>query len=213
MSKLKLSIGILALTLLTLGASSTIASAATSATATADNQVAAIKDGWLVTKLHSLFIPEDALSGSNIDVNVKDGMVTLDGSVPNEAARDKALAISKGADGVKGVTDHLRIAPDTQLTKASDKANKEADKAAEASAKAGRKADDGWIKSTIYAQYMSEWTTVLDDSDIKVDVTKGVVTLKGTVKSAAARTKAVAIAKGTNGVKSVTNLLTVVTTN
>lgn len=204
MSKLRLSFGILALTLLTLGFS------AASSTA---GQMTAIKDGWLVTKLHSLFIPEDALSGSNIDVNVKDGMVTLEGSVPNEAARDKALAISKGADGVKGVTDHLRIAPDTQLTKASDKADKAADKAADASAKAGRKADDGWIKSKIYAQYMSEWTTVLNDSDIDVDVSKGVVTLKGTVKSAAAQTKAVSIAKGTSGVKSVKNMLTVVTTN
>ena len=53
MSKLKLSFGIFALTLLTLGVSSTVATA----------QVAAIKDGWLVTKLHSLFVPEDALSG------------------------------------------------------------------------------------------------------------------------------------------------------
>ena len=214
MSKLRLSFGILALTLLTLGVSAASATAgSTFAKATADEQMTAIKDGWLVTKLHSLFVPEDALSGSNIDVNVKDGMVTLEGSVPNEAARAKALAISKGADGVKGVTDHLRIAPDTQLTKASDKADKAADKADKARTKAGRKADDGWIKSKIYAQYMSEWTTVLNDSDIKIDVSKGVVTLKGTVRSAAARTKAVSIAKGTNGVKSVKNLLTVATTN
>ena len=204
MSKVRLSFGILALAMLTVGFSAGIASA---------EQVGAIKDGWLVTKLHSLFVPEDALSGSNIDVDVKDGMVTLQGSVPNEAARAKALSITKGADGVKGVTDQLRIAPDTHMTKASDKADKAADKAADASTKAGRKADDGWIKSKIYAQYMSEWTTVLDDSDIDVDVAKGVVTLKGTVKSAAAKTKAVSIAKATDGVKSVTDMLRVVATN
>ena len=202
MSKVRLSVAILALTMLTLGVGSATA-----------GQVGAIKDGWLVTKLHSLFVPEDALSGSNIDVDVKDGMVTLQGSVPNEAAHAKALAIVKGADGVKGVTDQLRIAPDTDLTKASDKANNAADKAADASAKAGRKADDGWIKSKIYAQYMNEWTAVLDDSDIDVVVDKGVVTLKGTVKSAAAKTKAVSIAKGTDGVKSVKDLLTVTTTH
>jgi hyperosmotically inducible protein len=203
MSKVRLSFAILALTMLTIGIG----------TGTAYAQAAAIKDGWLVTKLHSLFVPEDALSGSNIDVNVKAGMVTLEGSVPSEAARAKALDIAKGADGVKGVTDHLRIAPDTKLTKASDKADKAADKAAADSAKAGRKADDGWIKSKIYAQYMSEWTTLLDDSNIDVEVNKGVVTLKGTVKSAAAKSKAVAIAKGTDGVKSVKDLLTVPTTH
>lgn len=202
MSKVRLSLGILALALLTLNVSPAFA-----------EQVTAIKDGWLVTKLHSLFVPEDALSGSNIDVDVKNGMVTLQGSVPNEAARAKALSIAKGADGVKGVTDQLRIAPDNQMTRASDKADQAADKAADASRKAGRKADDGWIKSKIYAQYMAEWTTVLDDSDIDVDVNKGVVTLKGTVKSGAARTKAVAIAKATDGVKSVKDLLKVATTN
>jgi hyperosmotically inducible protein len=201
MSKVRLSFVILALALLTFGVG------------TATAQVNAVKDGWLVTKLHSLFVPEDALSGSNIDVDVKNGMVTLQGSVPNEAARAKALDIAKGADGVKGVTDQLRIAPDTDLTKASDKANKAADKAAADSKKAGRKADDGWIKSKIYAQYMTEWTAVLDDSDIDVDVNKGVVTLKGTVKSAAARTKAVSIAQATDGVKSVKDLLKVASTN
>jgi hyperosmotically inducible protein len=201
MSKVRLSLGILALAMLTLNVSPAFA------------QMTAIKDGWLVTKLHSLFVPEDALSGSNIDVDVKGGMVTLQGSVPNEAARAKALQIVKDADGVKGVTDQLRIAPDTQMTRASDKADQAADKAADASRKAGRKADDGWIKSKIYAQYMTEWTTVLDDSDIDVDVDKGVVTLKGTVKSAAARTKAVSIAKATDGVKSVKDQLKVSTTN
>jgi hyperosmotically inducible protein len=197
MSKVRLSLGILALALLTLGFS------ADSATA---GQATAIKDGWLVTKLHSLFVPEDALSGSDIDVDVKAGMVTLQGRVPNEAARAKALSIAKGADGVKGVTDQLRIVPDTDMAKAADKAEV-------ASKKAGRKADDGWIKSKIYAQFMAEWNTVLDDSDIDVDVEKGVVSLKGTVKSAAAKTKAVSIAKGTDGVKSVNDMLKVVATN
>ena len=118
-------------------------------------------------------MPEDALSGSNIDVDVKAGMVTLAGRrFRNEAARAKALSIAKGADGVKGVTDQLRIVPDTDMAKAADKAEV-------ASKKAGRKADDGWIKSKIYAQYMADWTTVLDDSDIDVDVDKGVVSLKG----------------------------------
>ena len=130
MSKVRLSFAILALALLTVGTTTGTAYASASANATADKQAGAIKDGWLVTKLHSLFVPEDALSGSNIDVDVKNGMVTLQGSVPNEAARAKALEIAKGADGVKGVTDQLRIAPDTDLTKASDKASKAADHAA-----------------------------------------------------------------------------------
>ena len=229
MSKVRLSLGILALSLLTLGLSAASATAGpTSAKATVDGQATAIKDGWLVTKLHSLFVPEDALSGSNIDVDVKAGMVTLQGTVPNATARARAIAIVKGADGVKGVTDQMRIAMDHssmdkaagKMDKAADKAedkaekvaDKTADKTASAARKTGRAIDDGWIKSKIYAQFMADWNTVLDDSDIDVDVDKGMVSLSGTVKSAAARTKAVAIAKGTDGVKSVKDMLKIAST-
>ncbi len=100
MSKIRLSFGILALTVLTLGFTAVGATA---------GQVTAIKDGWLVTKLHSLFVPEDALSGSNIDVDVKAGMVTLQGTVPNAAAHARALEITKGADGVKSVKNLLKV--------------------------------------------------------------------------------------------------------
>jgi osmotically-inducible protein OsmY len=229
MSYVRLSLGTLALALLTIAAAGSIATAEAA-------QKGAIKDGWLVTKLHSLFVPEDALSGSNIDVDVKNGMVTLQGTVPNEAARARAIAIVKGADGVKGVTDQLRIAPEHRgiddktedaakaagrktahaAEKAADKtahaADKAADKTVAGARKTGRTIDDGWIKSKIYAQYMADWNDILDDSDINVDVKNNMVTLNGTVKSAAAKARAVSVAKNTDGVKGVTDLLKVSTT-
>lgn len=200
MSYVRRSIGTLALAMLILGA-------AGPATA----QKTAIKDGWLVTKLHSLFVPEDLLSGSNIDVDVKDGMVTLQGTVPNRVARERAIAIVKGADGVKGVADQMRMAPETRGIddKTEDAAKAAGRNAAAAAVKTGRKVDDGWIKSKIYAQYMTDWNDILDDSDIDVDVKNNMVTLNGTVKSAAAKARAVSVAKGTDGVKGVTDLLKV----
>ena len=95
------------------------------------------------------------------------------------------------------------------MDKAEDKADKAADKTANAAKKTGRGIDDGWIKSKIYAQYLADWNTVLDDSDIDVDVDNNVVTLNGTVKTAAAKAKAVDIAKKTDGVKSVKDNLRV----
>jgi len=55
---------------------------------------------------------------------------------------------------------------------------------------------------------MADWNTVLNDSDIDVDVTNNV--LNGTVKSAEAKMKAVSIAKTTDGVKGVKDNLRVV---
>jgi osmotically-inducible protein OsmY len=202
------------LTVLTLGI--------TSATA----QVGAIKDGWLVMKVHSEMVDEDVLNGSNIDVDVKDGVVTLQGTVPSEAAKARALEVARKNDGVKRVVDQLRIAParDNKAERAADKAadktaraadkaedklDRAGDKTASATKKTGRSIDDGWIKSKIYAQYLADWNTVLNDSDIDIDVSNNMVTLNGTVKSAEAKAKAVSIAKTTDGVKGVKDNLRV----
>ena len=196
------------------------------ATSVAASQVSTVKDGWLVMKVHSEMVDEDVLSGSNIDVDVKNGVVTLQGTVPSEAARSRALAVAKANDGVKSVVDQLKIAPARgtnmagKVDRAEDKAERAgektarageraADKTVSATKKTGRAIDDGWIKSKIYAQYMTDWNTVLDDSDIDIDVNNNVVTLNGTVKSAQAKAKAVATAKATDGVKSVRDNLRV----
>jgi hyperosmotically inducible periplasmic protein len=201
------------LTVLTLGV--------TAATA----QVNTVKDGWLVMKIHSEFVGEDELGGSNIDVDVKNGVVTLKGTVPSQAAKVKAVAEAKQNDGVKSVVDQLKVVPmmhhdntmekaghkmDKTADKAEDKMDHAGDKSASMTKKTGRAIDDGWIKSKIYAQYMADWNTVLNDSDIDVDVTNNMVVLNGTVKSAEAKMKAVSIAKATDGVKGVKDNLRVV---
>ena len=181
-------------------------------------QVGAMKDGWLVMKVHSEFVNEDLLGGSNIDVDVKNGVVTLQGTVTSEAARARALEVARKNDGVKGVVGQRRIAPPTSnkaeraADKAEDTMDKAGDKTASAAKKTGRAIDDGWIKSKIYTQYLADWNTVLDDSDIDIDVSNNMVTLSGTVKSAQAKAKAVSIAKGTDGVKSVKDKLRVAST-
>jgi hyperosmotically inducible periplasmic protein len=186
-----------------------------------------VKDGWITMKIHSLFVPEDALEGSNIDVDTVSGVVTLSGTVASEAGRARALAIAKSTDGAKSVVDKLRIGPAQRelddaardAGRATSDAAKEAAKDTKAAAKeaakdtkaatrtTGRKITDGWVKSKIYAQYLTE--SALDDSDIDIDVANGAVTLNGTVKTAAGKTRAVAIAKATDRVKSVKDNLKV----
>ena len=157
------------------------------------------KDGWITMKIHSSYIPENVLEGSNIDVDTTGGVVTLNGTVPSEAARARAIALAKATDGVKSVTDKLRVTPPAAKPGATP----------DATSKAGRSVNDGWIKSKIYAQFLTDWKT-LEDSDIDIDVAQGAVTLKGTVKTEAGKTRAVAIAKGTDGVKTVNDNLKVV---
>ena len=175
----------------------------------------AIKDSWITLKVHSQFVPEDALKDSDIDVDTNKGVVMLNGTVASEAGRARAIAIAKATDGVKNVMDHLRVAAPADTTaamretgrdaadKTKDAAHTTADKTREATGTTGKAITDGWIKSKLAAQYVTEDS--LDKSDIDIDVSKGAVALKGAVRTAAAKERATAIAKSTDGVKSVRN--------
>ena len=164
----------------------------------------AITDSWITMKVHSQFIPEDALEGSDIDVDTDAGVVTLKGTVLTAAGKARAVAIAKATDGVKSVTDQLRVGPAEHARDAGAKAGAEAK---ETAGTAGRAVTDGWIKSKIYAQYLTE--EALEDSDIDLDVTRGAVVLNGVVHSDAGRARAAEIAKATDGVASVKNNLKV----
>lgn len=164
-----------------------------------------ITDGWITMKIHAQFVTEDALDGSDIDVDTTSGVVSLTGTVPTAAARARAMAVAKATDGVKSVSDKLRIVKDDDRPAAGAK---EAGRdAAGAVKQGGRRVNDGWIKSKIYAQFLTE--DALENSDVDITVKNGVVTLSGTVASAAGQTRAAAIAKGTDGVKDVKNALKV----
>jgi len=190
----------------------------------------AIGDSWITLKIHSQFVPEDALANSDIDVETKKGVVMLNGTVASEAGRARAIAIAKATDGVNSVTDRLKIAATTDLTgaardagaNAADRtkeaardtrdATKEAardtrDATKEATGTTGRAVTDGWIKSKIAAQFVTEDS--LDKSDIDIDIAKGAVTLNGSVRSMAAKDRATTIVKATDGVKGVKNNLKV----
>lgn len=71
----------------------------------------------------------------------------------------------------------------------------------------GQGANDSWLWFKTRAALAT--TDDLRESTINVDVVNDVVTLKGSVASAAQKTKAEQVAKGIEGVKSVTNQLQV----
>jgi hyperosmotically inducible protein len=179
----------------------------------------AIGDSWITLKIHSQFVPENALENSDIDVDTKKGVVLLSGTVASEAGRARAVAIAKATDGVNSVTDKLRIAAGTDTTAAAraegakagektrDVARDTRDTTKEATGTAGKAVTDGWIKSKIAAQFVAEDS--LDKSDINIGIAKGAVTLNGAVRTMAAKDRATAIAKATEGVKGVRNNLKV----
>ncbi|HKB11083.1 MAG TPA: BON domain-containing protein [Vicinamibacterales bacterium] len=69
----------------------------------------AITDTFIKTRVHSKFLDEDVLKGSDISVDVKDHVVTLSGTVPSEAGRARAIEETKKVDGVHKIIDRMVV--------------------------------------------------------------------------------------------------------
>jgi osmotically-inducible protein OsmY len=82
-----------------------------------------------------------------------------------------------------------------------------ADKTKEALSKTGEVMTDEWITGRVHARFVDE--DLLKGSDISVDTSKHVVTLKGTVTARAGRNRATSVALHTEGVHRVVNRLTI----
>ena len=69
----------------------------------------AITDGWITTKVSAKFVDETLLKGSNIDVDTKDHVVTLKGTVRSDAAKARAVEIARNTEGVMNVVNQLVV--------------------------------------------------------------------------------------------------------
>lgn len=86
-------------------------------------------------------------------------------------------------------------------------ASEERERAKQSKETIGDTLDDAWLHTKIVAQLIANSNT--PERNINVDVVNNVVTLRGTVDTAEAKTQAEKVAKETEGVKSVTNQLKV----
>lgn len=68
-----------------------------------------ITDAWITTKVHYHFLGEDALKGSNINVDTANHVVTLKGTVRTAAGKARAELLAKQTEGVTKVIDQLTI--------------------------------------------------------------------------------------------------------
>ncbi len=179
---------------------------------------------------------EKRLNGStlkryDIGVSVEMGVAKLTGTVASEADRRKATQLAT-VPGIARVENQLVV--DLSATKSTtgtmkSKAKEGAEKTKEVAEKVGEKTKagaakvvektkeglsktgevitDAWITTRVKSKFVGE--DLLKNSDISVDTTDHVVTLRGTVMSAAGRARAVAQAKEVEGVHKVVDALTI----
>ena len=66
-------------------------------------------DAAVTAKVKAALIAEKGVDGLKIDVDTRDGNVTLTGNVPEAAQVERATQVARGIDGVKAVDNKLRV--------------------------------------------------------------------------------------------------------
>jgi len=190
-----------------------------------DAKTAPPSDKTLDSRIEYRIHHDASLKKYKIDVAVDKGVATLSGTVPTDAAREKAARLAN-VTGVSRVDNQIVVdknaAPAHTTTgtagkvehktkeageKTKDAAGKVAEKTKEGVSKTGEVITDGWITTRVKSKFLDEG--VLKGSDIHVETNDHVVTLTGTVPTAAGRARAVEQAKEVEGVHRVVDKMTI----
>jgi hyperosmotically inducible periplasmic protein len=149
-------------------------------------------DAVITARVQSKFFVDERVKGRRIDVDTRNGVVTLSGQVADEDERAQVLLLARTTEGVGRVEDHLTVAPYAAQTPAPSQA---------------APLDDATLITMIQAKYFVD--PAVKASAVDVSAKDGVVVLQGSVANDAARKQAIAIAQNTGGVVQVIDRLTV----
>ena len=177
-------------------------------------------DAGITTAVKSKMAADDTVKAYRIDVDTKSRVVTLNGQVDTARARARAVELAKATEGVTDVVDNLTVVAgvtppggldDAALNRARDAA-KDSTVTADTGKRdtvgtAGSAAGDAALTTKVKTKFLAD--TAISGLKIDVDTKNDVVTLSGSVPTAAEKRKAVEVAKATEGVKSVVDNLKV----
>lgn len=68
-----------------------------------------VSDAWITTKVKTDLMATGDVPGTGIDVDTRDGVVTLTGTVESQAVADKAKSVARNIKGVKRVESKLTV--------------------------------------------------------------------------------------------------------
>ena len=156
-------------------------------------------DIGITTKVKSLLDSDRSISNSaQIQVTTEKKVVTLAGPVDSPIAKEHAVTLAKGVEGVKKVVDNLTVAPSSVAAQPA---------AAETAPGTTAPTTDTAITQAVKEKLLLQPET--SGGNVSVDTHDGVVTLTGTVKSAQEKEQVVQTARNTQGVQRVEDKLSV----
>jgi hyperosmotically inducible protein len=144
-----------------------------------------LDDATITTKIEAKMAGDPDVSAFNVDVDTNEGVVRLSGTVERPEAKAEAEKLARETEGVRQVINDIKVGDRSMGDRLSDTA----------------------ITTKVKAKITGD--PELNPFNINVDTKDGVVTLRGTVKSEDSKDEAEQLAKDTEGVRSVQNMLEV----
>lgn len=171
-------------------------------------------DAGITTNVKTKMAADDTVKAYQIEVDTRNGVVTLTGDVETVAAKTEAVRIARETDGVRDVIDQIQVnetAATGGLLGPNDRDPQDGrdlgDRAGDATNRAGAAVSDAAVTSAVKAKFLAD--TTVSGLKIDVDTKSGVVVLNGTVASRAEADRAVMLARETDGVDQVVDNLKV----
>lgn len=191
------------------------ASASMGAGAASTGASEASNDAQITSKVNSAMTQEERLRAANLEVEAKDGVVTLKGKVASEQAKERAAELARGVEGVQSVRNELEV--DQQAAAGSQERTGAMGAGAASGAQASGEQDrsrgiGAAVNDAAITAKVNTGLSVdkrLSAMDIDVDTENGVVTLKGKAPTEEAKRHAEEIARNVQDVRSVQNQLQV----
>jgi hyperosmotically inducible protein len=143
-----------------------------------------VDDSSITASVKGGLLAEKGVPSNDVNVEAYKGVVLLSGFVVTQAQKDAAGGVAKGVKGVKEVRNEIAVHPSTSM---------------------GTKLDDTVLVGKVKA-------ALADADDVKsgqinVEARGGIVQLGGFVSGKGMRDRALAVAKGVEGVKRVDDAL------
>ena len=140
-----------------------------------------MSDAYVTSATKLKLLADSRVPGLDVNVDTRDGEVTLFGMVPTKESKAAAEEIAKSVSGVRTVKNELQVVPEKRQDAV--------------------KAADGEIEKRV--ERAIEGNESLKDANIDVEVHDGVARLTGTVERPEQRMAAAVVARGAAGVKAV----------
>jgi osmotically-inducible protein OsmY len=148
-------------------------------------------DAWLRDKVKVALLFHRSVSSSGTEVDVKDGTVTLKGTVSSQSQKELTTEYAKDVEGIKDVKNELVVSGTSKKTPRS----------------VGEKIDDASITAQVNMTLLNHRSTSVLNTRVKTK--RGVVTVGGKAKNSAEIKLVTKLVADIHGVKSVKNRMTI----